>query len=123
MESVIKPQLSKCLRELHLPAFASHHAAQAALAANEGWTYDQYLLSLCEMELGQREVRRIQKLLAASRLPRDKTLSSFDRTRLKKSLVRQFSALLEGDFLERRENVLVFGNPGSGKTHMLCALS
>ena len=35
---------------------------------------------------------------------------------------RQFSVLLEGDFLDRRENVLVFGNPGSGKTHLLCAL-
>src|SRR5947199_4310303 len=123
MDVVIKPHLSKCLRELHLPAFVSHHVAQAALAANESWNYDQYLLSLCEMDLGQREVRRIQKLLTASRLPRDKTLSSFDRTRLKKSLDRQFAALLDGDFLERRENVLVFGNPGSGKTHAVRALA
>jgi len=122
MGGVIKPHLQKCLRELHLPVFVSHHAAQAALAANEAWPYDQYLLSLCEMELSQREARRIQKLLAASRLPRDKTLTSFDRSRLKKSVDRQFGVLLEGDFLQRRENVLVFGNPGSGKTHMLCAL-
>lgn len=119
---VIKPHLANCLKELRLPAFASHHGAQAALAANEGWPYDQYLLSLCEMELSQREAHRIRKLLSASRLPREKTLETFNRTRLKKSIDRQFSALLEGDFLERRENVLVFGNPGSGKTHMLAAL-
>jgi DNA replication protein DnaC len=122
MDSVIKPHLTKCLRDLHLPAFVSHHSAQAAVAANEAWPYDQYLLALCEMELGQREVRRIEKLLTASKLPRDKTLSTFERTRMKKSVERQFAALLEGDFLARRENVLVFGNPGSGKTHMLSAL-
>jgi DNA replication protein DnaC len=43
-------------------------------------------------------------------------------TRLKKTVERQFAVLVEGDFLDRRENVLVFGNPGGGKTHLLCAL-
>jgi DNA replication protein DnaC len=56
------------------------------------------------------------------KLPREKTLEAFDRSRIKKTVDRQFSVLLEGDFLDRRENVLAFGNPGSGKTHLLCAL-
>ena len=118
----IKPQLGKALRALHLPAFAGQHGAQSALAANEGWTYDQYLLALCELELSQREVRRRQKLLQASKLPREKTLGNFDRGRLKKPVERQLAALLTGDFLERSENILVFGTPGSGKTHLLCGL-
>jgi DNA replication protein DnaC len=77
---------------------------------------------LCQLELVQREQHRRQKLLSASRLPREKTLFQFERGRLKRSADQQFAALIEGDFLERSENVLVFGPPGSGKTHLLCAL-
>jgi DNA replication protein DnaC len=55
-------------------------------------------------------------------LPREKTLAQFERGRLKRAVERQLAALLDGEFLDRRENVLVFGNPGSGKTHLLCAL-
>lgn len=122
MARTLKAQLTQCLRQLHLPAFVENHAAQAALASNEGWSYDQYLLQLCEMELDQREERKKQRLLVASKLPREKTLAIFNRTRLKKTVDRQYAVLLEGEFLDRRENVLVFGNPGSGKTHLLCAL-
>ncbi|HVQ36576.1 MAG TPA: IS21-like element helper ATPase IstB [Pyrinomonadaceae bacterium] len=122
MEHVIKPELTKALRSLRLPVFATQHSARGALAANEGWTFDRYLLALCELELQQRQTHRIQKLLLTSRLPREKTLAAFDRSRLKKSVERQFAALLAGDFLQRTENVMVFGNPGSGKTHLLCAL-
>lgn len=119
---MIKPRMTACLKQLHLPAFLEHYAPQAALAINEGWPYDRYLLGLCELELSEREQRRIQRLMMDSRLPREKTLEAFDRKRLRKTADRQFSVLLEGDFLNRRENVLVFGNPGSGKTHLLCAL-
>lgn len=114
--------LPKQLRQLHLPAFALHFADHADAATAEGWPYDRYLSALCELELHEREQRRIAKLLAASRLPRPKTLAAFDRSRLKAATQRQFAALVNGDFLDRRENVLAFGNPGSGKTHLLCAL-
>jgi len=119
---MIKPRMTACLTQLHLPAFAEHYASQAALAANEGWPYDRYLLGLCELQLAERDERRVQRLMAEARLPREKTLDTFDRGRLKKAVDRQFAVLLEGDFLDRRENVLVFGNPGGGKTHLLCAL-
>ena len=119
---MIKPRMTACLKQLHLPAFVEHYAPQAALAGNEGWPYDRYLLGLCELELTEREQRRIQRLLTDSKLPREKTLEAFDRNRIKKTVDRQFAVLMEGDFLNRRENVLVFGNPGGGKTHLLCAL-
>ncbi len=122
MNKTLKPHLTKSLKQLHLPAFAEQHAAQSAIAANEGWSYDQFLLSLCELELAQREARKVERLLGVSKLPREKTLAQFDRSRLKRPTERQFAALLDGSFLARRENVLVFGNPGSGKTHLLAAL-
>lgn len=122
MPATIKPQITDCLKQLRLPAFVANFSPQAALATNEGWPYDGYLLNLCKLELEEREQRKIKKLQHSSRLPREKTLTSFDRSRLKKAVDRQVSALLEADFLDRRENVLVFGNPGSGKTHLLCAL-
>lgn len=122
MSQAIKPHLVQCLKQLHLPAFVEGCGEQAALAANEGWPYDRYLLSLSELELEERRVRKIERLLAASRLPREKTLSVFDRSRLAVPVRRRFEGLLEGDFLDRSENVLAFGNPGSGKTHLLCAL-
>ena len=118
----LKPNLTQQLRTLHLPAFAAQYATQGALAATESWTYDQYLQSLCDLEVEQREIRKRQKLLTASRLPREKTLQNFERQRLKRSVERQFAALLDGEFLQRTENILVFGNPGSGKTHLLAAL-
>ena len=122
MPRVSTPPLGKSLRALCLPTFATHHAAQAAVATAEGWSFDRYLHSLCELELGQREQRRKQRLLAASKLPREKTLAAFDRGRLKKTAERQVAALLDGAFLDRAENVLAFGNPGSGKSHLLSAI-
>ena len=120
--SKLKAELQDALRLLRLPAFATHHGAQSALAASESWTYDQYLLRLSELELGQRDVRKRQKLLLAARLPREKKLDNFERQRLKRNVERQFAALLDGEFLKRAENVLVFGSPGGGKTHLLAAL-
>jgi DNA replication protein DnaC len=122
MTTILKGRLKDGLRLLHLPAFAAQHGAQGAMAAAEGWTYDQYLLRLCELELQEREGRKRVKLLQASHLPREKTLESFERNRLKRNVERQFEALLDGEFLKRAENVLVFGSPGGGKTHLLCAL-
>jgi DNA replication protein DnaC len=57
-----------------------------------------------------------------SRLPPSKRLENFDLGRLSLRLRQQVAALRDGSFLDRRENVLAFGPPGSGKTHLLCGL-
>jgi DNA replication protein DnaC len=114
--------LKESLKKLWLSEFAEQYVIQGALAASEGWSYEQYLQRLCELEMQERELRKRQKLLAAARLPREKTLENFERQRLKRNVERQFTALLNGEFLQRAENVLVFGSPGGGKTHLLAAL-
>src|SRR5258706_7317214 len=86
MSEVITPQITETLRRLHVPAFVANFAVQAGLATNDGWPYDRYLLNLCRLELDEREQRKRERLLRASRLPREKTLSAFERSRLKKSV-------------------------------------
>src|SRR6266542_3183319 len=104
-------ELKENLKKLWLSEFAKQYAVQSGLAASEGWSYEKYLQRLCELELQQRESRK-----------RERLLDNFERQRLKRNVERQFAALLSGEFLQRAENVLVFGSPGGGKTHLLAAL-
>jgi DNA replication protein DnaC len=110
------------LRTLHLPAFREGFEETARKAVQETLSYEQYLLELTNRECDERRTRRIDRMLRDSCLPLEKTWSSFEQKRLPAKLARQFRTLLEGGFLDRRENVLAFGNSGSGKTHLLCAL-
>ena len=110
------------LRELGLTTARQSYEEVAERAQREGLTYQQFLLELLEQECLSRRERRIERLLRQSRLPLEKSLESFEQGRLPAPVRRQVQALRSGEFLARRENVLVFGNPGSGKTHLLCGL-
>lgn len=94
----------------------------AATARQEGLSYEQFLLSLTQRECQERSNKRTERLLQESRLPLEKTWQALDLKRLPARVVQQARTLLEGSFLDRAENVLVFGQPGSGKTHLLCAI-
>lgn len=118
----LKKELGEYLRELHLPAILRSFEEKARQAERETLGYEQYLLDLVERECQERREHRITRLLQASKLPLEKTLDNFDLKRLPPKAARQVKALLDGSFLERCENVLAFGNPGSGKTHLLSAL-
>jgi DNA replication protein DnaC len=117
-----KEDIHEYLRELHLPAIRQCFEDKARQAARETLGYEQYLLELVERECQERRAHRITRLLQASKLPLEKTIENFDMKRLPVKASRQVKALLDGSFLDRRENVLAFGNPGSGKTHLLSAL-
>jgi DNA replication protein DnaC len=123
MSQTLENQVSACLKTLHLPTIRACYSEQAELARQEVLSYERYLLELLEREQEARRQKRMARFLRESKLPHDKTFTSFDRTRLPRRLDAHVSALMDGSFLERCENVLAFGNPGSGKTHLLCALS
>ncbi len=110
------------LKELHLPAFRAGYEELALQAQQESLSYERYLLGLAQRECQQRQNNRIERLLRQSRLPLEKTWQALELKRLPAKVVQQARALLEGSFVDRRENVLIFGVPGSGKTHILCAL-
>ncbi|MCK4600859.1 MAG: IS21-like element helper ATPase IstB, partial [Phycisphaerae bacterium] len=118
----IRAQLLEHLKELRLPAMRNCYEQEAQRAQQETLSYEQYLFELAGRECEARRQYRVERFLGESRLPLDKSLDAFDMKRLPRKVAQQIRTLLDGSFLERRENVMAFGNPGSGKTHLLCAL-
>lgn len=116
-------QLHSCLAELNLTTARRQCAELAEKAESESLSYQEFLLSVLEAECQARRIRRIDRRLRESRLPLEKNLETFELKRLPQKVSRQIKTLLQGDFINHNENVLIFGNPGSGKTHLICALA
>jgi len=117
-----KDLLNAYLKKLWLATIRECYQQVAQRALKESMSYEEYLLELLELECGARHNKRIERLLRESKLPLEKNLESFDVKRLPCKASHQTKTLLQGSFLDRRENILAFGNPGSGKTHLLCAI-
>ena len=122
LSNELKTSLTKCLKELHLPTVRACYEEEAERARQETLAYEHYLAEVMEREREVRRHNRIQRLLRESKLPLEKSLEAFEMGRLPSMLAAQVDVLLDGSFLDRSENVLAFGNPGSGKTHLLCAI-
>jgi DNA replication protein DnaC len=111
------------LKELKLPTMLRDYAALASVCSTERADYPTYLLRLCERELIDRERRAAERRIKAARFPVLKTLDSFEFTAqpsLNEALVRE---LMSGDYMVKKENVLLVGNSGTGKTHLATALA
>ena len=122
MRVAAEQTLPMLLKSFRLPTFAREYAVVATQAAKEGVTHEAYLLALARQEASERAERRVERLLWDSRLPREKTLGNFNLQRLPAKVRSAFAALRDGSFLDTATNVLLFGNPGTGKTHLACAL-
>lgn len=120
--STVQPSLDILLRGLKLPSFVGAHEEVARKAEKDGWGCLQYLRHLVELELEERRQRRIERLQRASDLPSEKTLATLESSKLPTKVRRQLPALCEGGFIGRAENVLAFGLPGRGKTHLVAAI-
>ena len=114
--------LAMLLRGLKLPAFVRHHEEVAQKAEAEGWSFGHYLQHLVELEVHERRRRRIERNQSASALPGEKTLAMLARPRLPPKVQKMLPTLCDGGFLDRGENLLLFGLPGRGKTHLACAI-
>ena len=93
-----------------------------ATGLREDWSLETFLADLLEQELDGRRQRRIERLQKAAHLPAGKTLATFDQERLPLRLRRLLPQLCSGEFVDRAENLLVFGLPGTGKTHFAAAV-
>ncbi|MBX9666053.1 MAG: ATP-binding protein [Candidatus Obscuribacterales bacterium] len=80
-----------------------------------------YLYHLSKTESEERYNRRADRLIRQAKLPRGKTLDAFDLARFEGISESQVSELAEGTCLDSAENILIFGNPGTGKSHLAAA--
>src|ERR1700728_4329180 len=116
-------RLTLGLNDLRLPAIKTIWPDFAARADREGWPAARLLATLTELELAERDQRRIQRHLEEARLPPGKTLDSFDFEAVPMISKAQVMALAAGDsWLDNGANLLMFGPPGGGKSHLAAAL-
>lgn len=116
-------RLESCLRALQLGAFREHYQDLAEDAQQEGWSYEDFLLTLCEQELTRRTLNRRQRLIQEAHFPMRKELADFDFSclpTLNRSKLLRLAE--EASYLPAAEPVLFVGNPGLGKTHLAISL-
>jgi DNA replication protein DnaC len=115
-------ELTHLFRALKAPAAARALPKLADRARVEEWSYERFAEALLSTEHASREAHGGEGRIKAARFPARKTLEEFDFTfqrSVKKTLIQHLGQL---DFLHGRENVVLLGPPGTGKTHLSIAL-
>jgi DNA replication protein DnaC len=115
--------ISQQCKLLRLPSIAEAVPEALRLAGQQEWSLENFLLYLLEQETTGRQQRRIERLLREAHLPVGKTMTSFEQSRLPLRLRRQLPELRQGDFIKQADNILIFGQPGTGKTHLAAGLA
>ena len=111
------------LTELRLPGVKAIWQRLAAQSDKEGWPAARFLAALAEHEAADRTRRRVERHMAEARLPAGKTLAAFDFDNLPMVSKAQVMALTAGDgWLANGANLLMFGPPGTGKSHLAAAI-
>ncbi len=116
-------RLGIMLNELRLPTIKTLWPRFAETADREGWPAARFLAAIAEHELAERANRRIERHLAEAHLPPGKTLDSFAFDAVPMISKAQVMAMAAGDsWLAKGANVLMFGPPGGGKSHLAAAI-
>lgn len=110
------------LKRLRLPAMGRQFKKLAQEAARENKPYEDFLLSLLELEVAQREENTQKRLIAQARFPYVRTLDQFDFSAAPWVNKGKVLELAKGEYLDQQENIVLIGNMGTGKTHTAIAL-
>ena len=109
-------------KTLRMPTVASQFSTLAEQAVREKQTHTGYLEALLNAETEDRERNTIDRRIKEAHLPRVKTLEEFDYTQAPLVTAAKMRELAEGGYIERAEPVLLIGDCGTGKTHLLTGL-
>jgi DNA replication protein DnaC len=121
MESSLQASLESSLKALRLPSMLACYSEFARISLDDKCSYEQYLLSLVKKEIEQRFSNRVKYLLKNAKFPNVKTLDAYDfsKANIRKDPIMQ---LCHGHFLHDYNNIIFFGTPGSGKTHLAISI-
>lgn len=115
--------LEHYLKKLKLPTILREYPAMAVVCRNDKSDFQTYLMRLAERELLDREKRAAERRVKEAGFPVIKTIDTYDfksQPSVNEPLIRE---LMRGEYIDKKENVLIIGNPGTGKTHLACALA
>ena len=122
-QAIDAQRLILILNDLRLPAIKQIWPDIAARADKEGWPAARFLAALAEHEVAERDRRRIERHLKEAKLPPGKTLDSFAFDAVPMISKAQVMAICAGDgWLEQGANLILFGPPGGGKSHLAAAI-
>jgi DNA replication protein DnaC len=121
-EAAAQTAIEIAAKSLSLPTVRSQAASLADAAARDGATHRGYLAELLAAEVDARQIRRRERRLKEARFPRIKTLSSFEFDAAPAIPAATIATLAEGSWIDRGEPVVLLGDSGTGKTHLLIAL-
>jgi DNA replication protein DnaC len=122
-EKDLKKLLEEYLHALRLPTFVKNYQAFAQDAARSGQSYERFLFGLAKEEFIQQEADRIERAITRAKFPVLKELSSFDFSVVGGISKQRVAELAQGDYLTKKEHIILIGNPGLGKTHLATGLA
>jgi DNA replication protein DnaC len=123
MTTTKQQELNSMLHSFRLPSFSKHYLAYARQAEKEKLDHVAYLYQLSLVESEERHHRRTERLLKDAKLPKGKKLDDFDISRFSNLSQNRIDELSQGAWIDQAENLLIFGNPGTGKSHLSIALA
>ena len=122
MEQNLHQQIDYYSRQLKLPSFRQSYMELAKQAAQDKLCHEEYLLKLMLLEHDERIVRRKKQRVRRARFPAQKLLQDLFREELPPDGADKLVALERLDFIREGQNLILAGNPGTGKTHIAIGL-
>ncbi|WP_172674332.1 IS21-like element helper ATPase IstB [Persicobacter sp. CCB-QB2] len=117
-----KERIIELSRELRLPALRNNFTTLAAEAAENNLDYEDYLLAILEKEFINRNENRKKNIIRRAGFPSKSYLSLLERTFLPKAAQKKLPVLERLEFIDQGQNIIMAGNPGTGKTHIAIGL-
>jgi DNA replication protein DnaC len=119
----ITGEVTYLARELKAPVIAATFQQLGDQAREQHWSHEEYLAAVLGRQVASRAVNGAKLRIAAARLPQIKTLEDFTTTSIAAATRDVIAHLATTTFIARRENVVLLGPPGTGKTHLAIALA